>query len=117
MEESPHKCPICNRAFNQRSNLKTHMMTHTDHPAECTMCARFFASCTELKAHQAMHCHQEDFVQSSDTVIPTSVEEVSKTFTTCLDLTKKNKEDSLEKPLTTPIKVKLGFSIEDIMKR
>lgn len=93
------------------------MMTHTDHPAECTMCARFFASCTELKTHQAMHCHQEDFVQSSDTVIPTSVEEVSKTFTTCLDLTKKNKEDSLEKPLTTPIKVKLGFSIEDIMKR
>jgi hypothetical protein len=30
MEESPHRCPICQRCFNQRSNLKTHLLTHTD---------------------------------------------------------------------------------------
>ena len=29
-EEAPHRCPICQRSFNQRSNLKTHLQTHTD---------------------------------------------------------------------------------------
>lgn len=30
MEEAPHKCPVCNRTFNQRANLKTHMQqVHT----------------------------------------------------------------------------------------
>ena len=29
-EESPHRCPVCQRSFNQRSNLKTHLLTHTD---------------------------------------------------------------------------------------
>lgn len=92
-------------------------MTHTDHPAECTMCARFFATCTELKTHEAMHCQQERLSQSSGASIPTTVEEVSTTLSTCLDLTKKNKEDCFEETSIRPIKVKLGFSIEDIMKR
>lgn len=117
MEESPHKCPICNRAFNQRSNLKTHMMTHTDHPIECTLCARFFATCTDLKSHETMHCHQDRLCHNSDLTIPTTVEEVSTGSSTCLDLTKKTREDSFEETLIRPIKVKLGFSIEDIMKR
>lgn len=118
MEESPHKCPICNRAFNQRSNLKTHMMTHTDHPVECTMCARFFASCTELKTHEALHSHQERSCQNAEVRIPTTVEEVSMSSpSACLDLTKKHKEDEIEITTIRPAKVKLGFSIEDIMKR
>ena len=29
-ESSTHMCPICNRCFNQRSNLKTHLLTHND---------------------------------------------------------------------------------------
>lgn len=83
------------------------MMTHTDHPAECTMCARFFASWSELKNHETMmHCHSDHVSQDTDGKIPTVVEEVSTNFTTCLDLTKKNK-----------VIKKLGFSIEDIMKR
>lgn len=119
MEESPHKCPICNRAFNQRSNLKTHMMTHTDHPVECTMCARFFASYTDLKNHEGLHCRPDRMCQNSEVSIPTTVEEVSTSSsgTTCLDLTKKNREECCEETLIRPVKVKLGFSIEDIMKR
>ncbi|WP_368860299.1 C2H2-type zinc finger protein, partial [Isoptericola croceus] len=43
LEESPHKCPVCSRSFNQRSNLKTHLLTHTDHkPYECGSCGKVF---------------------------------------------------------------------------
>jgi odd-skipped-like protein len=34
MEESPHKCPVCTRSFNQRSNLKTHLLSHNDVPQD-----------------------------------------------------------------------------------
>lgn len=92
------------------------MMTHTDHPIECTMCARFFASCSELKNHEALHCHNDRLCHNGDVSIPTTVEEVAAGSTTLLDLTKKSKED-VEETALRPMKVKLGFSIEDIMKR
>lgn len=84
------------------------MMTHTDHPAECTMCARFFATWSELKNHETvMHCQSEQVSEDIEAAnIPTVVDDVSTNFTSCLDLTKKNKAVK-----------KLGFSIEDIMKR
>ena len=30
MEESLHRCPICQRCFKRSSNLKKHLLTHTD---------------------------------------------------------------------------------------
>ncbi|CAG9824160.1 unnamed protein product [Phaedon cochleariae] len=99
MEESPHKCVICNKSFNQRSNLKTHMSTHSDRPVECLACSQYFADPSDLKAHAQMHSERR-----FDTPTAPSSE-------ICLDLTKKVDLDLI----TT--KVKLGFSIEDIMKR
>lgn len=56
MEESPHKCPVCNRSFNQRSNLKTHLLTHTDHkPYECTSCGKVFRRNCDLRRHALTH--------------------------------------------------------------
>jgi odd-skipped len=55
MEESPHKCPVCNRSFNQRSNLKTHLLTHTDHkPYECS-CGKVFRRNCDLRRHALTH--------------------------------------------------------------
>lgn len=55
MEESPHKCPVCNRSFNQRSNLKTHLLTHTDHkPYECN-CGKVFRRNCDLRRHALTH--------------------------------------------------------------
>lgn len=56
MEESPHKCPVCSRSFNQRSNLKTHLLTHTDHkPYECTACGKVFRRNCDLRRHALTH--------------------------------------------------------------
>lgn len=56
LEESPHKCQVCNRSFNQRSNLKTHLLTHTDHkPYECTTCGKVFRRNCDLRRHALTH--------------------------------------------------------------
>lgn len=56
MEESPHKCPVCSRSFNQRSNLKTHLLTHTDHkPYECSACGKVFRRNCDLRRHALTH--------------------------------------------------------------
>ena len=56
MEESPHKCAVCSRSFNQRSNLKTHLLTHTDHkPYECNLCGKVFRRNCDLRRHALTH--------------------------------------------------------------
>lgn len=56
MDESPHKCPVCSRSFNQRSNLKTHLLTHTDHkPYECSSCGKVFRRNCDLRRHALTH--------------------------------------------------------------
>jgi hypothetical protein len=56
MEESPHKCPVCSRSFNQRSNLKTHLLTHTDHkPYNCNSCGKVFRRNCDLRRHALTH--------------------------------------------------------------
>lgn len=56
MEESPHKCTVCGRSFNQRSNLKTHFLTHTDHkPYECSACGKVFRRNCDLRRHALTH--------------------------------------------------------------
>jgi len=86
MEESPHKCPVCNRSFNQRSNLKTHLLTHTDVPQDLRV----------------------EAPTSSDprVISPTEVKQISERLNGLLPIRKSG--------TTAP---KLGFSIEDIMRR
>ena len=56
MEDSPHKCPTCGRSFNQRSNLKTHLLTHTDiKPYNCGDCGKEFRRNCDLRRHTLTH--------------------------------------------------------------
>lgn len=53
---SPHKCHLCGRGFNQRSNLKTHLLTHTDiKPFNCDKCGKEFRRNCDLRRHMLIH--------------------------------------------------------------
>ncbi|KAJ9579422.1 hypothetical protein L9F63_024470 [Diploptera punctata] len=93
MEESPHKCPVCSRSFNQRSNLKTHLLTHTDHkPYECGGCTKLFRRNCDLRRHEMTHCDAP-----------------------LLDLTVRTTPPPPPPPPV--VKKPLGFTIAEIMRR
>ncbi|KAL1494397.1 hypothetical protein ABEB36_010002 [Hypothenemus hampei] len=110
LDESPHKCPYCAKPFNQRTNLKSHILTHTERPLECRKCQQFFTSYHDLKDHEMYKCgsKEDEEVQllnlsiKDDDGLSQTVEEADEEE---IDVVKE------------VVPKKLGFSIEDIMRR
>ncbi|XP_030758769.1 protein odd-skipped [Sitophilus oryzae] len=112
MEESPHKCSVCSKAFNQRSNLKTHFLVHTERPLECSRCQKFFVSFHELNNHEIYQCGvKKDEIRREEAHTTVEMEK----NISLLDLSKKEDKEPCKNSSEKP--KKLGFTIEDIMKR
>lgn len=95
LEEAPHKCNICNRTFNQRANLKAHMQSHA-------------IASSESRNQQSHHHHQQ-----APTAPPHHQQQP------ILDLSQKPYARPIMSDVTdaSPNRKKLGFTIDEIMKR
>ncbi|XP_023304444.2 zinc finger protein 12 [Lucilia cuprina] len=52
-------CPLCNRAFGTRHNLKRHYMIHTgEKPFSCSKCRKPFREYSTLKKHMVTHIRE-----------------------------------------------------------
>ncbi|XP_018022741.1 protein odd-skipped [Hyalella azteca] len=136
-DERPFPCDICGKAFRRQDHLRDHKYIHSkDKPFKCEVCGKGFCQNRTLAVHKAQHAH--DIALSSSTelnvllrvprvcsanVSPSSgVERLSSPIlVTSSALTEDEPMQTLaEEPGADDEEERprrLGFTIEDIMRR
>lgn len=108
-KDKPFKCGDCGKGFCQSRTLAVHKVQHMEEsPHKCNICNRTFNQRTLLKAHMQQHEQQQSSEQKR---ISTSDH--------CLDLSQNNNNNQRTNTTTnvSPTKRKMGFTIDEIMKR
>lgn len=63
--EKNHACTICDKRYESRNLLSTHMSRHTDlRPCECATCGKGFPSLRLLRSHMLVHSDNKPYACS-----------------------------------------------------
>lgn len=90
-KEKPFKCPQCDKAFTQQSNLETHKKLHSaERPFACEQCSQSFTRDHHLAQHMLMHSDEG----------PHKCEQCRKTFLYSSALQTHKRVHSDERPYT-----------------
>ncbi|XP_065062048.1 zinc finger protein 235-like isoform X1 [Rhopilema esculentum] len=62
-----HSCDVCNKQFQNLSNLKQHRLTHTGiKPFQCDLCEKSFSNASSLRIHSLSHSETKPYVCDVD---------------------------------------------------
>nr|XP_033328419.1 protein odd-skipped [Megalopta genalis] len=113
-KEKPFKCSECGKGFCQSRTLAVHKILHMEEsPHKCPVCARSFNQRSNLKTHLLTHT---DVPQDLRIEPPVTTEPRITASTTVKQMAERvSGMIPIQRPTTTT--PKLGFSIEDIMRR
>ena len=61
-KKETYNCDICDKVFNDKSNLRRHKIIHSgEKPHACPVCHKTFARTSVLKKHQKIHTGDKQF--------------------------------------------------------
>lgn len=110
-KEKPFKCSECGKGFCQSRTLAVHKILHMEEsPHKCPVCSRSFNQRSNLKTHLLTHTDVPQDLRiegsvASDLSATTAVRQMADRVSGLIPI---------QRTSTTP---KLGFSIEEIMRR
>ncbi|XP_076804591.1 uncharacterized protein LOC143448655 [Clavelina lepadiformis] len=60
--ERPYQCDVCHKSFSANKDLKAHMRTHTgERPYQCDVCHKSFSTDSDLKTHMRTHTGERPY--------------------------------------------------------
>ena len=105
-KEKPFKCSECGKGFCQSRTLAVHKILHMEEsPHKCPVCSRSFNQRSNLKTHMLTHSDLPQDLRINDN--------------NNLQLNKNNNNNNIDdaKIITERKKPKMGFTIDEILRR